>query len=48
MLVQLSREMDRYKMDTLGISEVRWNGTTNGKMFVYSGTLNEEDPMFEG
>jgi hypothetical protein len=47
-LVYLSREMDRYKLDTLGVSEVRWNGTTDGKMFVYTGTLNEEDPMFEG
>jgi hypothetical protein len=52
-LAQLNREMDRYKLDILGVSEVRWNGsgqtmTTDGKMFLYSGMLNEEDPMFEG
>jgi hypothetical protein len=41
-LAQLNREMDRYKLDILGVSEVRWNGsgqimTTDGKMFLYSG-----------
>jgi hypothetical protein len=24
-LAQLNREMDRYKLDILGVSEVRWN-----------------------
>jgi hypothetical protein len=53
-LAQLNREMDRYKLDILAVSEVRWKGseqimTTYGKMFLYSGMLNEEDPpMFEG
>jgi hypothetical protein len=41
--------MDRYKLDMLGVCEVRWNGTgqiitTNCKMSVYSGILHEEDP----
>jgi hypothetical protein len=45
--------MDIYKLDILGVSEIRWNGsgqiiTTNGKMLLYSGMLSEEDPMFEG
>jgi hypothetical protein len=48
-LAQLNTEMDRYKLDILGVSEVRWNGsgqmTTYGKMFLYSGMLNEEDPQ---
>jgi hypothetical protein len=48
-LAQLNRDMDRYKLDILGASKVRWNGsgqimTTVGKMFLYSGMLNEEDP----
>jgi hypothetical protein len=35
------------------VSEVRWNGsgqimTTDGKMFLYSGMLNEEDPHVRG
>jgi hypothetical protein len=52
-LAQLSREMYRYKLDILGVSEVRWNGsgqimTTDGKMFLYSGMLNEEDPHVLG
>jgi hypothetical protein len=52
-LAQLNREMDRYKLDILGISEVRWNGsgqimTTNVKMFLYSGMLNEEDTHVRG
>jgi hypothetical protein len=45
--------MYRYKLDILAVSEVRWNGsgkimTTDGKMFLYSGMLNEEDPHFRG
>jgi hypothetical protein len=52
-LAQLNREMDRYKLDSLGVSDVRWNGsgqimTTDGKMFLYSGMLNEEDPHVLG
>jgi hypothetical protein len=52
-LAQLNREMDRYKLDILGVSEVRWNGsghimTTDGKMFLYSGMLNEEDLHVRG
>jgi hypothetical protein len=40
-------------MDRYGVSEVRWNGsgqimTTDGKMFLYSGMLNEEDPHVRG
>jgi hypothetical protein len=47
-LAQLNREMDRYKLDILGVSEVRWNGsgqikTSDGKMFL-SCMLNDEDP----
>jgi hypothetical protein len=48
-LAQLNTEMDRYELDILGVSEVRWNGSgrmkTYGKMFLYSGMLNEEDPQ---
>jgi hypothetical protein len=45
--------MDSYKLDILGVSEVRWNGsrqiiTTYSKMFLYSGLLNEEDPHVRG
>jgi hypothetical protein len=45
--------MDRYKLDILGVSEVRWNGsrqimTTDAKMFLYSGMLNEEDLHVRG
>jgi hypothetical protein len=45
--------MDRYKLDILRVSEVRWNGsrqimTTNGKMFLYSDMLNEEDSYVRG
>jgi hypothetical protein len=52
-LAQQNREMDRYNLDILGVSEVRWNGsgqimTTDGKMLLYSGTLKKKDPMFEG
>jgi hypothetical protein len=52
-LAHLNREMHRYKVDILGVSEVRWSGsgqimTTDGKMFLCSGMLNEEDPHDRG
>jgi hypothetical protein len=45
--------MDRYKLDILGVSEVRWNGsgqiiTINSKMLLYSGMLSEEDAHVQG
>ena len=45
---QVAMEMDKYQMDILGLSEVRW--TTSGKVtlasghtLIYSGAPNEED-----
>ena len=45
---QVAMEMDKYQMDILGLSEVRW--TTSGKVtlasghtLIYSGPPNEED-----
>jgi hypothetical protein len=40
-------------LDILRVSEVRWKGSrqimaTNGKMFLYSDMLNEEDPYVRG
>ena len=45
-LCQIEREMERYKISILGISESRWNGhgkrkMSNGKLLLYSGKLDE-------
>jgi hypothetical protein len=45
--------MTRYKIDTLGMSEVRWNEfgeikTTSNMLFLYSGRPNAEDEHREG
>ena len=50
---QAAKEMDRYKIDLLGLSEVRWNtsGMTcinTGHTIIYSGNNNPEDPHEEG
>lgn len=44
-LAQVEREMLRYKIEVLGLSEVRWRGcgemtTANGGTFIYSGLNN--------
>ena len=46
-LSQVLREMANYKLDLLGLSETRWNGsgkfiTALGKLLLYSGHANEE------
>ena len=50
---QVAREMDRYKLDILGLSEVRW--VTSGKamlatghILLYSGLPNETDNHRDG
>ena len=47
---QAAKEMDRYKIDLLGLSEVRWNtsGITcinTGHTIIYSGNSNPEIHM---
>jgi hypothetical protein len=42
--------MEHYKLDILGMSEVRWDGfgeitTQNGFTFLYSGYNADEDPV---
>jgi hypothetical protein len=42
--------MENYKLDTLGISEVRWDcfgeiATQNGFTFLYSGYKADEGPV---
>lgn len=44
-LAQVEKEMKRYKIEILGLSEVRWNGcgemkTTDGSTFLHSGLEN--------
>ena len=46
-LSQVLREMANYKLDLLGLSETRWNGsgefiTALGELLLYSGHANEE------
>ena len=46
-LSQVLREMGNYKLDLLGLSETRWNGsgefiTASGELLLYSGCANEE------
>ena len=45
---QVTKEMDRYKIEILGLSEVRWNtsGMTNlntGHTIIYSGNTKQND-----
>jgi endonuclease/exonuclease/phosphatase family metal-dependent hydrolase len=52
-LDQVCREMDRMKMDLLGMQEVRWNQsgenrTRDGKLFLYSGMPEEDDDHIYG
>ena len=52
-LRQLTAEAERYKVDILGVSEVRWNEfgevkIAAGQTFLYSGKPNEDDPHQEG
>lgn len=47
-LAQVEREMARYKIEILGLSEVRWPGsgemvTTGGNTFLYSGQSPNQD-----
>ncbi|XP_071153817.1 craniofacial development protein 2-like [Mytilus edulis] len=50
---QVTKEMDRYKIEILGLSEVRWNtsGMTNlntGHTIIYSGNTKQNDPHEKG
>ncbi|XP_037959260.1 craniofacial development protein 2-like [Teleopsis dalmanni] len=52
-MATLAAECDRFKIDVIGISEVRWNGTgefTNqkGGVLMYSGMPDEQDPHIRG
>lgn len=52
-LAQVAREMDRLKLDILGVSETRWNGsgevkTQNGETILFSGNLEEDAPHEKG
>lgn len=52
-LRQLTAEAERYKVDILGVSEVRWNEfgevkIAAGQTFLYSGKPNEDDLHQEG
>jgi hypothetical protein len=47
---QVCREMENYKLDILGMSEVRWDSfgetaTQNGFTFLYSGHNADEGPV---
>lgn len=46
-LAQLLRQFDDYRLDILGIAEVRWTGsgqiTSDGKTFVYSGHADRHE-----
>lgn len=47
-LVHVVKEMNQYKLDILGLSEVRWNGfgditAQTGESFIYSGMPNLDD-----
>ena len=46
-LEELSRELDRYRLDVIGLSEIRWLGTgeettDNGHKLLYSGHKKTE------
>ena len=50
-LSQVLREMAKYKLDLLGLSEKRWNDSgeftaTLGEMLLYSGRTNVEKPEY--
>lgn len=50
---QLAIEMDRYNIEILGISEVRWNTSgmttlSSGHTIIYSGNPSKDDPHDKG
>ena len=50
---QVVKEMDRYEIEILGLSEVRWNtsGMTSlnsGHTIIYSGNTKSDDPHEKG
>ena len=50
---QAAKEMDRYKIEILGLSEVRWNSSgltsiNSSHTIVYSGNTNLDDPQEKG
>ena len=50
---QVAREMERYNVEVLGLSEVRWNIfgrliLNTGQTLLYSGKENEDDPHEAG
>ena len=51
--VQVSREMKRYKIGVLGLSETRWLQSgqlrlSSGEQLLYSGHIEEGTPHTEG
>ena len=47
-LSQVLKEMTNYKLDLLGLSETRWNGsgeltTATGELLIYSGRSDEKE-----
>ena len=52
-LAEISREMDKMKVEILGLSETRWNQsgehqTSDGKLLLYSGMPEEDDDHVRG
>ena len=50
---QIVKEMKRYNLSILGVSEMRWNTfgslrTTTGETILYSGNPNDDDPHEKG
>ena len=50
---QIAKEMDRYNIEILGLSEVRWNTSgmttiSTGHTIIYSGNPNKGDPHEKG
>lgn len=50
---EIVKEMKRYNLSILGVSEMRWNTfgslwTATGETILYSGNPNEDDPRVKG
>lgn len=50
---QLEAECERLKLDVVGVSEVRWNGSgefrsKKGNLLIYSGMPHDDDPHIRG
>ena len=53
MCPDILKEMKRYNLSILGVSEMRWNTfgtlrTASGETIPYSGNPNEDDPLVKG